>query len=76
MEFFGQRDGRVYPVIVIPEGVRTPVAAKADLVDQGKSLIRLGDVYFRTLAANGTPSTAAARSVPPIMVWRCSVAAQ
>jgi hypothetical protein len=58
---FGQRDGREYPVIVIPEGVRTPVAAKADLIDQGKSLIRLGDVYFRTLAANGTPSTAAAR---------------
>jgi hypothetical protein len=59
---FPQLDGREYPVIVVPEGVRTPVAAKADLIDRGgKYLIRVGDVYFRTLAANGTPSTALAR---------------
>ena len=59
---FGQRDGQDYPVIVIPEGVRSPVAAKSDLIDgSGKPLIRYGDVYFRTLAANGTPSTAPAR---------------
>src|SRR5215471_3761870 len=30
---FGQHDGKDYPVIVIPEGMRTPVAAKADLYD-------------------------------------------
>jgi hypothetical protein len=59
---FPQLEGREYPVIVVPEGVRTPVAAKADLVgSDGKFLIRIGDVYFRTLAANGTPSTALAR---------------
>jgi hypothetical protein len=59
---FAQRDGHEYPVIVIPEGVRSPVAAKANLIDgSGKNLIRLGDVYFRTLSANGTASTTAAR---------------
>jgi hypothetical protein len=58
---FGERDGCEHPVIVIPEGVRAPVAAKADLLDGTKKLITLGDVYFRTLASNGTPSTAAAR---------------
>jgi hypothetical protein len=57
----GQRDGQLYPVIAIPEGVRSPVAAKADLVDGTNRLIRTGDVYFRTLAANGTPSSALAR---------------
>src|SRR5262249_29481908 len=50
------------PVMVVAEGVRSPVAAKADLLDDKKNaLIRYGDVYFRTLSANGTPSTAPAR---------------
>jgi hypothetical protein len=48
---FGRRDGQEYPVIVIPEGVRTMVATKADLTDAGKPLVRYGEVYFRTLAA-------------------------
>ena len=58
---FCQRDGVEYPVIVVPPGVRTPVAAKRDLKDNGKTLIRYGALYFRTLSANGTPSTAEAR---------------
>jgi|SRR5208337_2993219 len=59
---FGERDGVEHPVIVVPDGVRVPVAAKADLMNASrKTLIRLGDVYFRTLASNGTVSTAAAR---------------
>ena len=58
---FSRRAGIDHPVIVIPPGVRTPVAAKRDLVNNGKTLIRKGAVYFRTLAANGTPSTAEAR---------------
>jgi len=38
------------------------VAAKADLIaPDGRKLIRHGDVYFRTLIANGTPSTAVAK---------------
>jgi hypothetical protein len=61
---FGSRNGQEHPCIIIPEGVRTPVAAKRDLKDvtQSKVLIREGEVYFRTLASNGTPSTSAARS--------------
>jgi hypothetical protein len=60
---FGMRDGKEYPVIKIPDGVLWPVAAKADLMDgdNTKKLIRYGEVYFRTLSANGTPSTAPAR---------------
>jgi len=59
---FGDRNGADHPVIVVPEGVRVPVAAKADLKDaNGKTLVHLGDIYFRTLASNGTVSTAAAR---------------
>lgn len=56
-----RRDGIDYPVIAIPEGIKTPVAARRDLVDAGKTLIRYSAVYFRTLATNGTPSTAEAR---------------
>jgi hypothetical protein len=59
---FGERNGVEHPVIVVPEGVRVPVAAKAGLKDaKGKILVRLGEVYFRTLSSNGTVSTAAAR---------------
>lgn len=60
---FGERDGVSYPVVVVPSGVTVPVAAKADLVDgsKKKKLVSEGTVYFRTLRANGTVSTAAAR---------------
>jgi hypothetical protein len=58
---FGVRDGREYPVIKIPDGVLWPVAAKRDLMDAAKKLIHYGEVYFRTLSANGTASTAPAR---------------
>ena len=59
---FGKRDGREYPVIVVPEGVRSPVAAKVPLLDENKKeLIGAGEVFFRTLAANGIPSSALAR---------------
>ena len=59
---FAVREGQDYPVVRIPEGVLYPVAASRDLKDSsGNHLVRLGDVYFRTLQANGTPSTARAR---------------
>src|SRR5262245_26977815 len=37
---YSQRDGIFYPVIAVPPGVRTPVAAKRDLMDNGRPLIR------------------------------------
>lgn len=55
---FTERDARVYPVIVIPAGVRTPVAAKSDLILDGKKLVVEGDIYVRTLNANRRPSSA------------------
>lgn len=58
---FEQRDGSEHAVIVIPDGVKSPVAANRDLIHAGRTLIGIGDVYFRTLKANGTPSTAHAR---------------
>jgi hypothetical protein len=58
---FGIRNGVEHPVMIVPPGVRVPVAAKRNLIDGQRTLIRLGAVYFRTLAANGTVSTAEAR---------------
>ncbi len=42
-------------------GVTVPVAIKGDLIDGNKALLKFGEVPFRTLHANGTFSTAAAR---------------
>lgn len=52
-----ERDGVEYPVIVVPAGIKTPVATKSELVDQGKILIKGDVVYIRSLSANNTPST-------------------
>lgn len=54
---FPELRGCPYPVIVIPPGVRTPVATKEKLIKNGSPLISYGDVYIRTLRANNTPST-------------------
>ncbi len=52
-----------HPVIVVPSGVRAPVALKQALADPaGKPLLKVGEVPFRTLNANGRVSTAAART--------------
>jgi hypothetical protein len=58
---YGERQNQLYPVIIVPPGVKTVVAAKADLRISGKSAIKLGAVYFRSLHANGTVSTSEAR---------------
>jgi hypothetical protein len=58
---WGERDGRQYPIIVVPSGVKVPIAAKHNLMDGTRTAIRLGAVYFRSLASNGTPSTTEAR---------------
>ena len=55
----GNRDGQRHPVIVVPDGVRVPVIVKRDLYgNKSKNLLRKGDLYFRTLRSNGTPSSA------------------
>ncbi len=59
---FGQREGGTFPVIKIADGVTAPVAVKSALSDPAgaKALLTEGDVYFRTLRSNGTPSSARA----------------
>ncbi|MDN2714111.1 hypothetical protein [Janthinobacterium sp. SUN120] len=53
--FFNQ----IHPIIVIPEGVKVPSSVKSDLKGgEGKYLLAVGDIYFRTLNANGVPSSA------------------
>lgn len=55
---FVEREGQEYPVIEIPPGVKTPVAAKSQLcADDKKELIKSNMVYVRSLLANNTPST-------------------
>ncbi|PTC29588.1 ATP-binding protein [Pseudomonas aylmerensis] len=61
---FGTFNGIKFPFITIPSGVRTPVAAKLGINDpnnQAKELVKKDTVYVRTLAANHTPSSAAAQ---------------
>lgn len=54
---FGTSGDLEFPVICIPPGVQTPVSVKKPLMDGRTKLIERGEVFFRTLAANGTPST-------------------
>lgn len=54
---FPEREGQPYPVITVPPGVETPVAAKFELLSGNKILIKVNDVYTRSLNANYTPST-------------------
>lgn len=55
---FATRDGQEYPIISVPSGVKTPVAAARDLSgDGGKLLIRCHAIYVRTLDSNNTAST-------------------
>ena len=57
---FGERDGQEYPVLVVPPGVRVPIAIGRALVESGTELLKVGEIPIRTLHANGTFSTAGA----------------
>ncbi|WP_262032130.1 RNA-binding domain-containing protein [Microvirga sp. Mcv34] len=63
---FAERNNQEFPIIGVPEGVTVPVAAKRDLLENGKAIIREDAVYFRTLGSNGTPSTSAIKAAD----WR------
>jgi len=60
---FPEREDQLYPVIVVPPGVKSPVASKSHLPNPtGKeSLISQDDVYVRSLNSNNTPSTTKAK---------------
>lgn len=57
---YPNREGVTYPVIQVAAGVQIPVAVKKDIQSGGKTFLRRGEVLFRTLAANGTVSSAPA----------------
>jgi len=58
---FIERDGVPFPVIEVPQGVRTPVVSKSSLADStGRQLIRENRVFVRTLDANNTPGSSEA----------------
>jgi hypothetical protein len=54
---FPQREGQLYPIILVPPGVKTPVATRSDLHPNGTKLISKDEVYVRSLRSNNTPST-------------------
>jgi hypothetical protein len=61
---FVKRAGVEHPVIVVPSGVETPVAAKSELCNSDPTkppLVKCDTVYVRTLNSNGTASSSAAR---------------
>ena len=53
---FPERDKQLYPVLVIPPGVKTPVASKSELSYTGGRIL-VDDVYVRSILSNNTPST-------------------
>lgn len=60
---FVDRDGQEFPVVTVPSGIQSPVAAKADLPDPagGKPLVRDHAVYVRSISSNNTVSSSEAR---------------
>ncbi|MEN6622974.1 MAG: ATP-binding protein [Smithella sp.] len=54
---FPEKEGQKYPVIIVPSGVKTPVATKSELNLNGQKLIKTDTVYVRSLNSNNTPST-------------------
>ena len=58
---FVERDGIDFPVISVKSGVRTPVATKLGIKDGNEEIMADNCVYIRSLAANKTVSTTAAR---------------
>jgi hypothetical protein len=54
---YPSREGKEFPVIEIPPGVKTPVATKSELKIKNKFVIKANTIYVRSLNANNTPST-------------------
>lgn len=54
---FPTKEGQEYPIIIIPSDIKTPVATKSELDNNGQKLIKVDTVYVRSLRANNTPST-------------------
>lgn len=56
---YPELNGQEFIVISVPSGVKSPVVVKKELRNEGGgSLLEKNDIYFRTLLANNTVSTA------------------
>ena len=56
---YPERENQEFVVIEVSSGVEAPVAVKKDIVDsENMKLVSCNDVYFRTLSANHTVSSA------------------
>jgi hypothetical protein len=53
-----KREGQLHPVIIVSPGIRTPVAVKDPVTAPGGKSLKKGTVFFRSLRANGTASSA------------------
>ena len=71
---FVERCGTPFPILEIPSGFRSPVAARRGIpgTENGKPPVEVNRVYVRSLEANGTPSTTEALWKDwPHVVERC-----
>jgi len=68
-----ERAGQSYPLIVVPAGVKSPVAVRSPIVDaQNNPLLEQDCVYVRSLQSNNTPATTKATWRDwPDLVARC-----
>lgn len=67
------REGQAHPVVVVPSGVKSPVAARSPIVDaQSNVLLAEHRIYVRSLQSNNMPATTEAtwRDWPAVM-GRC-----
>lgn len=70
--YWVERQGQVCPIIVVPAGVRSPVAVRSPILNGQTPLVREHAVYIRSLKSNNTPATTEAtwRDWPDV-VDRC-----
>jgi hypothetical protein len=68
-----ERNGQWHPLIVVPTGVKSPVATRSPIVDaQNNPLLEQDCVYVRSLQSNNTPATTKATWRDwPELVARC-----
>jgi hypothetical protein len=55
--YIHERHGEQIVAIAVPPGVKTPVATKRPLVENGRNIVEQDAVFVRSLNSNNTPST-------------------
>ena len=55
--YINEKHGKKVVAIAVPPGVKTPVATKRPLVENGRNIVEQDTVFIRSLNSNNTPST-------------------